>query len=314
MSTEQLPDALQAIAELIREMHHNVHQEQKEVERFLKNLTGRLQEMDQYLQNNLQEHQHSYKSGLELDNAVKDQVKGIGDSVASLSTLEEVEKSVQNHLDTIIGHLNHHRAEEDVRVARIEKQNTELVSKLKQLETQSSQLKQQVIDSQKSALRDPLTHLPNRLAYDQRLEQEYARWKRYNNTLLIMVWDIDLFKQVNDQYGHQAGDKVLKVVAQVLQKNLRETDFVARFGGEEFVSLMPETSLGGGFKVAEKIRSVVEKLEFHYRGNNVKVTISCGISLFIENDTPDSAFSRADKALYQAKEQGRNRCVIAQTG
>ena len=158
---------------------------------------------------------------------------------------------------------------------------------------------------------DPLTQLPNRLAYDQRSQQEYARWKRYNNTLLIMVWDIDLFKQVNDTYGHQAGDKVLKVVATTLRKNLRETDFVARFGGEEFVSLMPETSLGGGFKVAEKIRATVEKLEFHYRGSNVQVTISCGISLFMENDTRESAFARADKALYQAKEQGRNRCVIA---
>ncbi len=127
-----------------------------------------------------------------------------------------------------------------------------------------------------------------------------------------MVWGIDFFKQVNERYGHQAGDKVLKVVAQVLQKNLRETDFVARFGGEEFVSLMPETTLGGGYKVVEKIRGIIEKLEFHYRGDNVKVTISCGISLFVENDIPDSAFSRADKALYQAKEQGCNRCIIAQ--
>ena len=126
-----------------------------------------------------------------------------------------------------------------------------------------------------------------------------------------MVWDIDFFKQVNDTYGHQAGDKVLKVVASLLNKNLRETDFISRFGGEEFVSLMPETTLGGGYKVAEKIRESVEKLEFHYRGNNVKVTISCGISLFMENDTAERAFSRADKALYQAKEQGRNRCVIA---
>jgi diguanylate cyclase len=69
--------------------------------------------------------------------------------------------------------------------------------------------------------------------------------------------------------------------------------------------------LGGGFKIAEKIRSAIEKLEFHYKGSNVKVTISCGISLFMENDTPEVAFNRADKALYQAKDQGRNRCVIA---
>ena len=100
-------------------------------------------------------------------------------------------------------------------------------------------------------------------------------------------------------------------MANLLQKNLRETDFISRFGGEEFVGLMPETTLGGGFKIAEKVRHSIEQLEFHYRGSKVKVTISCGISLFWENDTPETAFNRADKALYQAKDEGRNRCVIA---
>ena len=311
VSTEQLPDALKSIASLISEMRSNVQQEQKEFELFLKNLTGRLKEVDQFLQSNLKEQQLSYQSGVDLDNAVKERVKEIGDSVASINNLEEMEAAITNHLDTIIKHINLHREQEDERVARIEEQNNQLSEKLKQLESESTQLRQQVIESQNKALIDPLTQLPNRMAYDQRMNQEYARWKRYHSTLLIMVWDIDFFKQVNDTYGHQAGDKVLKVVATTLRKNLRETDLVARFGGEEFVSLMPETTLGGGFKVAEKIRATVEKLEFHYRGSNVKVTISCGISLFMENDTPETAFSRADKALYQAKEQGRNRCVIA---
>ena len=312
VSTKQLPDALQAIAELIHEMRRNVQHEQKEFEKFLKSLTGRLKEVDQYLQYSIEEHEASYQSGIKLDDAVKDQVKGIGDSVTGLTTLEEVENVVQSHLDKIITHLDQHRAEEDIRVARIKEQNKVLSNRLKKLESQSSELRKQVLESQHKALIDSLTELPNRMAYDQRMQQEYARWKRYKNTLLLMVWDIDFFKQVNDRYGHQAGDKVLKVVAQVLQKNLRETDFVARFGGEEFVSLMPETTLGGGYKVAEKIRGIIENLEFHYRGDKVKVTISCGISLFVENDTPDSVFSRADKALYQAKDQGRNRCVIAQ--
>lgn len=311
VSTEQLPQALKSIASLISQMRSNVHKEQKEFELFLKNLTGRLKEVDNFIQRNFQEHQQSYQSGIELDNAVKNQVKEIGDSVASVNNLEEVEQSVQTHLDQIIDHINLHRSQEDSRVARIEAHNKQLLEQLQQLESESSELRKQVIDSQNKAMLDPLTQLPNRLAYDQRLSQEYARWKRYNSILLIMVWDIDFFKQVNDTYGHQAGDKVLKVVASMLRKNLRETDFIARFGGEEFVSLMPETTLGGGFKVAEKIRTAVENLEFHYRGNNVKVTISCGISLFMENDSPETAFARADKALYQAKEQGRNRCVIA---
>jgi len=314
VTTEQLPQALKSIAELIGKMRHNVKREQIEFENFLKKLTGRLEEVDRYLQNSLKENKYSYQNGIDLDNAVKEQVKDIGHTVSLINNIEEMEEAVQSHLDKILSHINYHRSEEDERISRVEKQNQQLSQQLKQLEGESSKLRQQVVDSQNKALIDPLTQLPNRLAYDERLVQEFARWKRYNSTLLIMVWDIDFFKKVNDSYGHQAGDKVLKVVSSLLKNNLRETDFIARYGGEEFVGLMPETSLAGGYKIAEKIRSSVENLEFHYQGSQVKITISCGISLFIENDTIDTAFNRADKALYQAKDDGRNRCVVIDPG
>lgn len=311
VSTEELPQALKLIAELISRMRSNVQQEQKEFERFLKALNGRLEEVDLYLKNSLTDYQQSYQNGLELDDAVMEQVKGIGDSVLSINNIDDMEQAVQLHLDKIISHIDLHRDKESARVAQVEEKNNQLSTQLKLLESESGKLRQQVVESRNKALIDQLTQLPNRMAYDERIKQEYARWKRYHPTLIIMVWDIDYFKKVNDTYGHQAGDKVLKVVADLLQNNLRETDFIARFGGEEFVGLMPETTLGGGFKIADKIRSAIEKLEFHYRGSNVKVTISCGISLFMENDTPETAFNRADKALYQAKDEGRNRCVIA---
>ncbi len=166
VSTEQLPDALQAIAELIHEMQRNVQQEQKEFEKFLKSLTGRLKEVDQYLQNNIEEHEASYQSGIKLDDAVKDRVKGISDSVTGLSTLEEVENTVQSHLDKIITHLDQHRAEEDIRVARIKEQSEVLSGRLKKLESQSGKLRKQVLESQNKALIDSLTELPNRMAYD----------------------------------------------------------------------------------------------------------------------------------------------------
>ncbi|MCU7835040.1 MAG: GGDEF domain-containing protein [gamma proteobacterium symbiont of Taylorina sp.] len=311
VSTKQLPKALKSIAALISKMYGNVQQEQREFELFLKNLSGRLQEVDQFLQNNFQENQQSYQDGVALDNVVKEQVKSIGHSVASVKNLEDLESTIQVYLDQIVSHLDNHRMKEDERVTRVEAQNSQLSEKLKNLELESDRLREDVLESQNRALIDPLTQLPNRLAYDQRLKQEYARWKRYNNTLLIMVWDIDLFKSVNDNYGHQAGDEALKSVANMLRNSLRETDFIFRFGGEEFVTLMPETSLGGGFKIAEKVRAAVEKLKIQHDENEIKVTISCGITIFVEHDTLESAFERADKALYQAKDQGRNRCVIA---
>jgi len=137
------------------------------------------------------------------------------------------------------------------------------------------------------------------------------RWKRYQSSLSMMVIDIDRFKNINDTYGHMAGDKVLHTVAQHLQKNIRETDFLARYGGEEFVIIMPDTPVHDGLGVAEKLRDEIENCGFHYRDEAVNVTISCGVAEFCNDQTPSQVFEKADGAMYRAKESGRNRCLSA---
>ena len=128
----------------------------------------------------------------------------------------------------------------------------------------------------------------------------------------MAVWDIDKFKNVNDTYGHQAGDRVLTVVAKLLSQQIRETDFVARFGGEEFVLLMPETPLDQARKVADNLRNSIEACEFHFKDQRVPVTISCGLAEFNDGDKAETVFDRADRALYKAKHSGRNRCCTEQ--
>ena len=123
-----------------------------------------------------------------------------------------------------------------------------------------------------------------------------------------MVFDIDHFKSINDNYGHKAGDKALRLIAQTLQKNLRSTDFLARYGGEEFVALMPETELADAMKVANKLREAIAAVKFNYQERDVDITVSCGVAYFQRDDTVESVFQRADKALYQAKDNGRNQC------
>jgi len=148
----------------------------------------------------------------------------------------------------------------------------------------------------------------NRLAYEERIEQEFARWKRYQQPLVIMIFDIDYFKRINDTYGHKAGDKALKLIAKTLQKNLRESDFIARYGGEEFVVLMPQTELEAAMGAANKLREAVLECQFHYQQKQVNISISCGATQFKHDDTIDKAFQRADQALYNAKQKGRNCC------
>jgi diguanylate cyclase len=158
-------------------------------------------------------------------------------------------------------------------------------------------------------LLDALTRIPNRLAWEQRIVAEMARWERFRQPTCVLAWDIDGFKGINDRYGHRAGDKVLVVVAESLAGGIRGTDFVARYGGEEFVMLLPGTSLENGVAIANQMREAIAQTGFHFRGAPVSVTISCGITELQEGDTSDEVFDRADRAMYQAKDGGRNRVV-----
>jgi diguanylate cyclase len=206
--------------------------------------------------------------------------------------------------------MQEYRSEEDTRETALTKQLADMQKKLDEMETLAEAAQHAIEEQRKKAMHDALTGLPNREAYQQRLEQEVNRLQRYGNKLSLMVCDIDLFKRINDNYGHLAGDKVLKIIAKSLQVNLRDSDFIARFGGEEFVALLPETSKEEAKIVAEKLRKKVESSPFNFKKEPVQITVSFGISEFGEGDSATDVFERADKALYKAKENGRNQVLI----
>ncbi len=159
--------------------------------------------------------------------------------------------------------------------------------------------------------RDPLTGAFNRRAYNKRIEEEMDRFLRYGTIFSILMLDVDYFKKVNDNYGHAVGDKCLQEIIKRAEPYLRKSDMLARYGGEEFVVIMPETDGKGALAVAEKIRQTIEKLEFIYKNEVVRVTVSIGVSQVKEGDkTADDIFDRADTAVYQAKEGGRNMVVL----
>ncbi|MGH8260532.1 MAG: GGDEF domain-containing protein, partial [Steroidobacteraceae bacterium] len=182
--------------------------------------------------------------------------------------------------------------------------------RIAELERESRNLQRSLKEEQRLAAMDALTGIPNRAAYDERIEHEYIHWQRSSAAISILVWDIDRFKTVNDAYGHRAGDKVLRVVGQHLAQHVRGTDFVARYGGEEFVMILVGTTADQALVAADKIRAGIARIGFHFRNKPVTVTASCGIATFRGDDTPDSVFDRADHALYRAKDAGRNCCAI----
>jgi len=159
-------------------------------------------------------------------------------------------------------------------------------------------------------MKDGLTGIYNRRYLDKRLEDEYKRARRYSRDFSLIVCDIDFFKKVNDTYGHQCGDLILKNVSAKIASALRKTDCLGRYGGEEFCCILPETGLEQALLVAERIREMIQSMESLYEEQTVKVTISLGVARLDEVMTSEKElFSRADEALYEAKRTGRNRVV-----
>jgi diguanylate cyclase (GGDEF)-like protein len=164
---------------------------------------------------------------------------------------------------------------------------------------------------QTMATEDPLTGLYNRHYLETSLDRLVAGIRRRESKICILMCDLDHFKNINDTYGHDAGDKVLQQLARIFMGNVRETDFVIRFGGEEFMILLVDCDGKTGREMAERIRAQVERDKFHIPGHSIKMTISIGTSIFPSKKDQDiwDSFKSADIALYRAKEQGRNRVV-----
>ncbi len=155
---------------------------------------------------------------------------------------------------------------------------------------------------------DGLTQVFNRRYFEETLERELARCNRYGRALSLVMLDIDHFKQVNDSYGHLAGDHVLKSVASSIKTRIRREDVLARYGGEEFSILLPEVDLKGAVTLAEKTRKLIEKTKFEFDAQQIDVTVSCGVAALGEQlmEAPDLV-RLADQKLYEAKEGGRNK-------
>jgi diguanylate cyclase (GGDEF)-like protein len=154
---------------------------------------------------------------------------------------------------------------------------------------------------------DSLTKVYNRAKYDEIMGREIERTKRYNRFLSLVMFDIDVFKKINDTYGHLNGDIVLKNIVALVKEEVRKIDYLIRWGGDEFILILPETNLEGAKGLAERIRNSIADQKFE---NMEGVTVSLGITQFSKDDTEDSLMKRADEALYKAKMNGGNRVEI----
>ncbi|MEE9492052.1 MAG: GGDEF domain-containing protein [Gammaproteobacteria bacterium] len=297
------------IAELVALIQKNTEIEKDSLGGFLSTVSERLKEVDSYLRFGDESAARGRANRGEMDIAVRREVEGISDCMREASEIGQLKDAVESQLESVVGHMNRFRDIEDQRDAQNQRELQDMSQQLEIMEEESKLLRQQVMHERKQATTDVLTQIPNRLAFEQRFEQEVASYKTSATPLVLLLWDVDHFKHVNDDFGHAAGDKVLKILAGILHRNIRGTDFTARLGGEEFVMLMSGSPIDSCLAVANKLRSLIRQMGFHFRGKEVVVTASCGLTEYRQGESLAKLLDRADRALYRAKEQGRNKCL-----
>jgi diguanylate cyclase len=235
---------------------------------------------------------------LEAGEAQSNTYEKVQTNLVTANTTEQIQAIVQILL------ANSSKAQRDAE---------DLRARLKSAQTETVEMQQRLVKAEKLASLDGLTSLPNRRAFEEFLNVAVTRSHADGTPLSLVMADLDHFKRINDKYGHPTGDAVIKTFAKILSENVRSTDMVARYGGEEFAIVLPRTPLGNASFVVERIRNLTSSTDWVDPSNGRSIdgiTASFGIAEIVDGEAPQGIVKRADKKLYLAKQNGRNRAEL----
>lgn len=300
----------EALAGLVNRHCQRIGEAKAAAERLLKHVTVQLEELAVYLAREDMSHRDGESAREQLDTHVIGEITALTQEVREAIELGDLQEKVQSRLGTITSHLKEFRQREDAREREWQARNEQLSQRIRELERSSLAMEASLRHEQTLASTDPLTGVANRLVFEQHMAQACLQTAQSGTVHSLLVLDIDRFKQINDNFGHAAGDRALRIVAEQLRAGMRSDDLLARYGGEEFVVVLAGAGADGAMRVAEALRKRIENLGFHGQQRPVRITLSCGVTVVRPDDTPDIAFERADSALYRAKRSGRNRCEM----
>ncbi len=310
VNNDSISHLVDASLDVIKLIISSMSEERVSAQHFLLSINDALSGVQNAVLTSLSKSRKISEEMAELDDTISKQIKELSDRAVSATSLEELQSLVSTKLTTINQAIHTKESLEQTEKKALLDSLTIMESRLSDVEKEAQSYKKHLADQKFKSLQDSLTKLPNRAAFDERMDIEYKRWTRHDYELCLAIVDIDFFKRINDSYGHSAGDKTLKVIATGLKKSLRTTDFIARFGGEEFVILFPDSKLIDMEKPLNKIRENIKKIPFKFKGKDVSITISIGVTAFKTKDNPLQAFDRADEALYEAKNSGRDQVIV----
>lgn len=290
-----------------------LQQQNEDFHGFVFKINKQLVEIKSFIEKTQVDSEESVSRSVNLQESVDSSVDAIHEKVHLADNLDSLKQDIAIHLSNIRKNVEDNSVAVKEKEFRSDKDFSSIVAELNRSQSELSEIKVQLKTTKSLLLRDSLTGLYNRTAYEDRVKIEFSRSRRVEKPLCLAMWDIDKFKTINDNYGHDVGDRVLKAFSEIIQKRIRKTDMFARIGGEEFVLLMPDTSIDLAMKLNNELRENFSKCKFHYNDIDFSVTSSVGLSEYCCDDaSSEMILKEADSALYLSKKSGRNCCTIYQ--
>ena len=310
-SLDQLLSRNSDLLSLIQSYIRLNNQERGEVTDLISEIGSSLMQIETQFLSSFERSAMSQESNNAFGSLLTGQMEEINHSAQFSKTLAEFKGLVSAKLSAIRTAFEEKQKEDWTRQETARQEREDLQQHLHSMKKEIDQAHRRSKALEKESLMDALTCIPNRRAYERRVREELQRYVRYQQNFSLILFDLDHFKHVNDNYGHWAGDKCLKELIKRIKPTLRESDYLARYGGEEFVILLPGTDEESAYNVAERLVRIIEKTRFLYQGQEIPLTISVGVTQVLGSDQSHEAlFNRVDKAMYEAKQNGRNRAVL----
>lgn len=311
IDTEDLLKVRSDVEYLVMDYARQVYDERTKAEHFASEVAGYLSLLERFLLTSVKHLKRTQNADDEFSQKLENDLKQTVLSMKGVTEIDKLRETVLSKLKAVNSLVRNKRLQD---VKRKKEANTELEGFNRQFGTIKEEVKRVHQENrlllQKLQL-DSLTGAYNRNYYETRLAEEFSRFQRYERIYSMLIIDLDHFKSINDDYGHVIGDSCLRELVRNIKLMLRENDAVIRYGGDEFVVLLPETPKVQAAIVAEKIRHAVESTDFTVRGNRIIVTVTVGATQVEPGDDDyKTVFSRADQALYKAKGEGRNKVAV----
>ncbi|WP_196158903.1 GGDEF domain-containing protein [Reinekea sp. G2M2-21] len=292
-------------------LRKRLSEEKKQFEGYLSQLTEKLTRINEIVEADSATLSELKQINIDFNSSINQQMSEARMKIDNQHTVATLKTDLLASLDLIANRLQEYQSSYGAKLQDLQASKVEMNDQIQSLEKENLALLIELNKERKMSQIDPLTQLPNRQGFTNRLDEELSRAKRYKHPLSIAILDIDFFKRINDEFGHLVGDKVLRMMAKEMKKVCRESDFISRFGGEEFILLLPQTNLQDAKIAVDKLRRHIAQCPFHYQNKPVKLTISGGVAELQENEETDSWLDRADTALYDSKRNGRDQVTAA---